>query len=479
MEKLSRLLSGLMLALAALLLAAGLLAGTVLDWRHPAFLAALLGAAMLAALLLLARRKRPELLAPFARLGPGRCGVLLCLLCLAVNGLWLLLVRLEPEGDYSVFWQTSLLLSRGERPTGDLNLYLSLFPHLLGYSSFLAPFLRLFGESTAVPATLNLLLTGLSCLLLFRLCLDWWGLAAAVRAALLWCFLPSKMLYNAMVLSEPLYTCLLLLFLWLIRLAEGRESLPLALVLGAASGLVLRLMNLARPIAAVPVIAAAIWILLLRGEKLREKGSWLRWGAFFGLLLAVYLSLGPVGRSYLTGILGHEPASVPGYNIYVGFNPDTDGSYSEADMVTFGDVLHGPAEDDVNQAQRQMLALAGERMKTVDLPRLLLGKLRIFLGADESAAYHSAQALPDALRRLCILACNIGYYLLVLLSLLGLRQLWRRRVHSTALLVPLYGIGLTLAQLLAEVSDRYHYSILPMLVILAAFAGRTTRGETT
>ena len=32
------------------------------------------------------------------------------------------------------------------------------------------------------------------------------------------------------------------------------------------------------------------------------------------------------------------------------------------------------------------------------------------------------------------------------------------------------GIGLTLAQMLAEVADRYHYSILPMLVILAACA---------
>lgn len=470
MEKLSRFFTGLMLALAALLLLLGLFAGTLLDLTHPAFLAALLGAAVLAGLLFLLRRRGIELTAPLLRLGEGRCALLFCVLCLAVNGLWLLLVRLEPEGDYIVFWQTSQLLSRGEQPADNLNLYLSLFPHLLGYSGFLAPFLHLLGESTAVPAALNLALTVLSCLLLFRLCRDWWGPETGAAAALLWCFLPSKMLYNAMVLSEPLYTCLLLLFLRLVQRTERRDILSLALLSGALSGLLLRCLNMARPIAAVPVIAAGIWILLLRGGKLRDRRAWLRWGGFFALLLAVYLLLGGPAKSFLTGILGREPSEIPGYNIYVGFNPDTDGGYSEADMVTFGDVLHGPAEDNVNEAQRQMLALAKERLKTVDLPRLLLGKLRIFLGRDETAAYHSARALPETVKKLCILACNVGFYLLELLSLLGLRRLWKEKEHSTALLAPLYLIGLTLAQMLAEVSDRYHYSVLPMLVILAACA---------
>ena len=83
------------------------------------------------------------------------------------------------------------------------------------------------------------------------------------------------------------------------------------------------------------------------------------------------------------------------------------------------------------------------------------------------------------MKKLCILACDVGYYLLGLLSLAGLWRLWKTREHSTALLAPLYCVGLTLAQMLAEVSDRYHYSLVPMLVILAAFAGRTMKGERT
>lgn len=468
MERISRVLAGLMLLLCALLLAAGLTAGTLLDLGHPSFVEALALACLLLAVLMLLEHKMRPWLAWFEGLGPVRCGILLVVLFLAVNGLWLAAIELKPDGDYSIFWQTAVLLSRGEQPGGNLNLYLRQFPHLLGYAGFLSPFLRLFGESTVVAEILNLFLTGLSCLLLYLLCLDWLGLHAAVLAALFWTFLPSKLFYNAMVLSEPLYTCLLLVFLWLAHRLDRQERLPAALLIGALSGLVLRMMNMARPIAPVPVIASCIWILLLRGKAPRGKRSWLNAGAFLALLLAVYLGLGPFAQRGLTTVLGGAPATVPGYNIYVGFNPDTDGSFSEEDVATFEDVLNGPAEGDVSLAQREMLSLAIERAKSVDLFRLLIGKLRIFLGRDQSAVYHSKQVLSGLPFKLCVAACNVCFFLLILLSLLGLWRLWRRRTQNSLLLVPFYIVGLTLAQMLAEVSDRYHYSLVPMLVILGA-----------
>ena len=151
MAKISRVLTGLMLALAALLLFLGLLAGTLLDLEHPAFAAALGAALVFLGLLFLLRRQQQALFSFFRRLGNSRSALLLLFLCLLVNGLPLLFLRLQPDGDYSVFWQVACLFARGEPLPGNLHLYLCLFPHLMGYSGFLAPFLRLFGESTAVP----------------------------------------------------------------------------------------------------------------------------------------------------------------------------------------------------------------------------------------------------------------------------------------------------------------------------------------
>jgi ABC-type enterochelin transport system permease subunit len=43
----------------------------------------------------------------------------------------------------------------------------------------------------------------------------------------------------------------------------------------------------------------------------------------------------------------------------------------------------------------------------------------------------------------------------------------RSRKLSPGLLLPLYFLGLTLAHMLVEVADRYHYSLIPVLIIIA------------
>ena len=50
---------------------------------------------------------------------------------------------------------------------------------------------------------------------------------------------------------------------------------------------------------------------------------------------------------------------------------------------------------------------------------------------------------------------------------------WILRIESAFLLLPLYTLGLTLAHMLIEVSSRYHYSLIPMFILLAALCGQT------
>ena len=42
------------------------------------------------------------------------------------------------------------------------------------------------------------------------------------------------------------------------------------------------------------------------------------------------------------------------------------------------------------------------------------------------------------------------------------------RSLGPGLLLPLYFLGLTLAHMLVEVANRYHYSLIPILIIFAA-----------
>ena len=55
-------------------------------------------------------------------------------------------------------------------------------------------------------------------------------------------------------------------------------------------------------------------------------------------------------------------------------------------------------------------------------------------------------------------------------------RLWRQKTGTIALMAPLYVLGLTSAQMLVEVAGRYHYSLLPMLMLMAQAAISDRRG---
>ena len=266
MEKLSRALTGLMLALFALALALTLALAAQEGLSRHGLIGALLAAACLTAFILRLRRKRSPELAE--SLGAGKAALVLSLVFLALNGVWLLCFNLLPEGDYGRFWSDAVSLSRFGRLEGDAALYDALYPHILGYASFLGLLLRLFGEQVAVAEWANLLLSLGIGLALYGICLRLFGLRAACAAFLLWTLCPSKTLYNALVLSEPLYTCLLLAYTLLLGFSERVDRLWAMALLGALAGLILRGVNVARPIAAVCLIALGIWILFLRGQDI-------------------------------------------------------------------------------------------------------------------------------------------------------------------------------------------------------------------
>ena len=72
--------------------------------------------------------------------------------------------------------------------------------------------------------------------------------------------------------------------------------------------------------------------------------------------------------------------------------------------------------------------------------------------------------------------CNVFYYGVFLAAFAGLRRSFAARTLDAGLLLPLFFLGLTLAHMLVEVSDRYHYSLIPILILFAAagFARKST-----
>lgn len=331
-------------------------------------------------------------------------------------------------------------------------------------------------------ALVNVVLTTLSGVMLYLISLKHTGRKTAFLLFLLWTVCPSKLLYNTMCLSEPFYTCLLLLFFLLVSrvtdIRPGSRRIGLAAAAGLLSGLVLAMVNAARPIGSIPIIAFFIWFLFLSDWQEicpRKKAIFV----YTCLLLLSYIVGGSIWKSYASTRLEQAPPSVPGYSIYVGFNPQTQGSYAEEDMELLQSRYFGEYDRNAEAAQQSMLESARQRIaeNKRSIPTLMIHKLRTLLGHDEGGAFYSRESLSDRAYSLWCIVSNIWYYLVCILAGAGCIYWGKHPEGDCMLIVPLCLIGIVLAQLLVEVAARYHYCLIPMLILMAAPALQDRKTE--
>lgn len=411
---------------------------------------------------------------PLARWAPSPWVGLAVLLAaaLALRLLVVLQYQMFPEVDYYTLYHAGAALAEQYDISGLPELlprYMALFPHIFGYASFLSLLFSLFGTAPLVATAANAVLSTIALALVYYIGYRLQGHTLGFLAGLLWCFYPSQIFANLLVTSDPYYTTLLLgAIALLLALRERFPTRPwwqLALG-GGGAGLLLSLANSARPVAIIIIIAVAVVVFVIRPPS--PGGSLGRQALTAACLLAVYLAGNQLNAWVFTQRVGEPPASLPGFNLLVGFNPETNGSYSGADS----DLLmewNGREGLTAQQVQEAMLDAAWDRITSgeVDIPRLFYQKLLTLWQEDDAPVGYADGVLPH--QHLWVAASNGYYYLLWLLALGAMAVLLRRRANAFLYLFPLYLIGLTMAHLLAEVAQRYHYSGNFCLALLAAY----------
>ncbi len=483
-----------LLTIGAVLISTGIGIGTLGNLSHKSYLASLVVAVVLAVALALIRKHCSGVFNCLEHFNPVVVCAVISVGSLLLNGAWVFHFHPVQAPDYQTFYEAAVNLSEGV--TLKNRDYIAMFPHILGYVVFLSISLRLFGQSLMTAAVGNVLLTTASGILIYALSLRWTGRrTAAAFACLLWAICPSKLLYNTMALSEPYYTFLLLLFLLLTSLVFDRshpytlcnetersedaqqqnnctgQTVLRAICLGLICGIVLALVNSARPIGIIPIIAVFIWRFILRGRnrhKVMRRASM----TYLLVLLLAYVFAGHVWDSYAARQLGQKPPSIPGYSIYVGFNPDTQGSYSDEDMELLQSRYFGEYDRNAEATQQSMLESAKSRIQETksSIPSLMVHKLGTLLGHDEGGAFYSSESLSGRAYALWCISSNIWYYFVCILAVAGCLKLWKDKRSDSLWLVPLCLAGVILAQLLVEVAARYHYCLIPMLLLMAALS---------
>ena len=480
MEKnLSYYLAFLMRAFFALLFAAGVLLGSVFNYGHRSYLIAFIASALF--VILIASRKfgfpglLERLFMRINRAGKLKTALILSLFCFAVNLACVMHYTIVPRVDFETFYEQAGAVCSGS-PL--MPLYLALFPHVFGYAWIMGHAMLIIGESVRAITVLNVCLTTVTGLLIFLMCEHWFDLPTAALAFFLWSVCPSKMLYNGMVLSEPLYTCTLMVFFFCVMQQEkglGKydsrfRSAVVSIGLGAVAAVSLFVTNVLRPIAAVMVIAFFIWLFLLRGKHENFLREWSEWLLFSSVMLIGFTLMWNTWLDYEAFRFHEDPATLPAYSIYVGLDPDSEGSFSEPDMDMLMNYRYNQENGSAVWAQEQMMQQVKELLSSgkVKPLNLLLKKLPKFYGSDEGGAFYAAADISSGEYRFWSIASNVFYYVCALFCLIGTRHRIERADSFSALMLPLFATGLTLAHMIVEVAGRYKYCLIPIIIVLAA-----------
>lgn len=303
----------------------------------------------------------------------------LLIICFLIKFAWVWFYRIEPVGDYATFYYTAVELSEHEMIQ---KRYIALFPHIFGYSSFLSIFMKIFGSSYFLPPVLNVMLSTISMALIYFICKKIADKKTAVIASILWAFFPSQTIYNMFALSEPLYTTLLLAsFALMIIIQEKLAKLSMGklISLGIVLASLLTYINMSRPIAAIPIIALAMWLFIIDFNHIGKWNLLMRKILYFVTVITIYAIFTKLSNQYISYRLGEEIATIPGYNIYVGFNMDSFGCWNQEDsdlLFYYNEMEDWTAKD----VQEQMLAEAKNRILSGDINflKLLINKFFIF-----------------------------------------------------------------------------------------------------
>ena len=440
---------------------------------------------------------------------PKRAKTIISLaLCAVAFGAGLLLrlwvihkIPMEPESDFAAYYRIAnhLLNDTLLTPEGAADRrYIALYPHTIGFPMMvLLPVFRVFGASVNTALYANLVCSMLAVVLAGHIGYRLHGRLGMVCVTVLMSLWPSHIFYSNMVATEPAFTLLLLLAAdILLSVLDRRENSLFVrspgrmLVLFCLLGVVLGVAGAIRPMALI-LLAAFAAVQLGMGKEGVEKqdGSGLQNAVSRGVMclvltLVFYFGTGAIITRTISETIMDEPVgglSASGYNLMVGVNSKALGLWNQedADFFTAAFDETGSAEEAHKACMQKALErISAEPENTLDL---LIYKFRDLwqtddFGIDWNLLWTGQQGTLTEERSAMFEAWRpvgrTAWMMLLLLGLLAVLDAWRRTraPHPLLMVCVLFFLGTALAHMLLETQVRYHYNMIPFLILLASFA---------
>ena len=335
-----------------------------------------------------------------------------------------------------------------------------------GYSFLLAAFYKAFGVHVEIAWGANVVLGGLTCVALYFLGNLVGGKKVGIVAGLLLAVFPGHIFFSSLVLSETLFTFLVVVVLALVLLAARKSDTGLLRII--IIGMLVAAAALVRGQGLFLIVVAGLFWWL----STRDWARALQWATLV-MVTAIVLIIPWSVRNYFAMKSFVFLSTNDGVNLYIGNYEGANGTFQFTAGKEIADRFRDlPPNEQEAMSSDAMLREGLKFMFTHPGKELQLvgSKLRYLYGNDEEAlVWIDAPDLGRALdnRPMWADLANDFYFAVLVLSAGGLVA-WVRQPRS-ALSLPLIFIGIfTLGQLAFFAVSRFHYPMLPSFCLLAA-----------
>jgi len=192
--------------------------------------------------------------------------VAISFLAVLIRIVWVSLVQVVPESDFYTYHTLAQNILNGNVKN---SVFVSLFPHVFGFSKVLSFFYAIFKPDPNTAVYLNITLNLGILLMIYYLAKNLVNLNTGLAAAVIYAFWPSQIFFNTFVLTEPLYTfgVLLIICFYYFILTRVNNTVLLVLsffVIGALTGL----LRLIRPTAILLLLSILLHYFFIAAKTL-------------------------------------------------------------------------------------------------------------------------------------------------------------------------------------------------------------------
>lgn len=372
--------------------------------------------------------------------------------------IWVLVIKTEPSSDFAIMYDGAQNIVSGNYSYILESSYFKTWVYQLGFTMYLAGIIKVFGNYLLIIKLFNVIIVSLIPVVIYFTGKRLGSNKGAKIASLSYCFYIASIVNTSVLTNQHLATLFFYVGIYLLVSNVNRKYKWIFI------GILIGLGDVIRPEGAIIIIGILLFIIFKNILNYKELGKSIL--EVFGSIIVIILVSQIASFGIMKAGISKDPLinKDPLWKFVSGINPETKGTYSEADDIYLSGYSMG------EERTTAELGLIKERLSNPkDLIKTMAYKVVVMWGTNDTSMNLSFtdEFQNDRYMDIFIKMEKIQYMILMIMFLgSSIIIIKKKEGFKEYYLYLIIFIGYFLAHLLIEVQPRYRYFSMPIFFIM-------------